>query len=89
MAVDVLVNFDYSQATEIVLIEQARAELAMECAEYPDFLRLMEDTDTDICTRAELVGLMRSAPTRTLRLCLLTIYNFRQQLANITGRSFS
>lgn len=76
------------QGDETVVISLAHKELEVELAKHPEFAAQVEDVDPDVCARAELVDLIRNAPTPILRQMLLSKYDFRTGLVMITGRSF-
>lgn len=71
------------------VIELARKELQALFNEAPGFAYECEDSDPAVCPIGKLVALIAQAPSTGLRMHLLQVYLMRQELAQITGRSFS
>jgi len=82
------VMFDMRSATEAQIIRHLSSRLDAELDQFPEFAALLEDTDEFVCTRSELLEALRSAPTVNIQIHLFSIYQFREHISMITGRSF-
>lgn len=69
-------------------IAACRAELDAMLDAQPAFASTIEDADPHACSRSQLLDAMREAPTPALRQHLLSVYQYRDQLAMITPGGF-
>lgn len=79
-----LASGDEAKVLELCQLENSRS-----LADHADFEDRMNNVDPLVCRRLELVDLMRNAPNPEQRQYLLAIYQFRQSINLIAGRSFS
>lgn len=77
---------DADEATVLALLQ---SEYERSLAEFPQFAEMLEDIDTTVCRRHDLIDAMRTAPNQYIRQYLLGIYHVRQSFNLVAGRSFS
>lgn len=76
------------EARERQVLDMCLRELGSLRTAAPSFYMQLDDTDPDICTRAELVDLMHAAPTASARQYLFGKFTMRIAIGLATGRPF-
>ncbi len=80
----------YQVGPEEAALHSALLDVLERCRDLdPEWWANFEDTDVETCDRAELVSLMRTAPTESVKLFLFGKYQFRLAIAFITERGFT
>lgn len=64
------------------------AELARLADTHPDWYARYEDSDTDVCSKLELMELIATAPSPVARAYLCGKVSLRDAIASITGRPY-
>jgi hypothetical protein len=70
------------------IVATAAAELAKTAQIDPSWWLEYEHTETDICSRAELLSLLETAPTPMARGVIFGKWLMRIEIENVTGRPF-
>lgn len=71
------------------LLDRCQAELEQIRDTHPDWFAYFEDRDPDICSRAEMMELIDTAPTVAARQFLFGKYSLRLTISMITGRPWN
>lgn len=82
------VMFDMRNASEDQIIRHLSSRADSELDQFPEFAAYLEDIDEYVCTRGELLEALRTAPTINIQIHLFAIYQYREHISMITGRSF-
>jgi hypothetical protein len=73
---------------ETKFIQGLMREILQVRESHPDWFYYFEDVDPDLCSREELIELMRTAPTPATRHFLHGKFTWRVRIAAYLGREF-